>query len=43
MRKIFILYSSAGSFENWRPDQDKFPDSVKGKPLDGWLVLFFPF
>ena len=31
-----ICYISAGSFENWRPDVDKFPASVKGKPLDGW-------
>jgi hypothetical protein len=31
-----ICYISAGSFENWRPDVQKFPASVKGKPLDGW-------
>jgi len=31
-------YCSAGSFEDWRPDKNRFPDSVKGKPLDGWLV-----
>jgi hypothetical protein len=37
------LYFSAGSFENWRPDNRSFPDSVKGNPLDGWLVLFSPF
>ena len=27
---------SGGSWENWRPDKGDFPDSVKGKTLDGW-------
>ena len=36
--KTVICYFSAGSFEDWRPDKDRFPDSVKGKPLDGWSV-----
>lgn len=31
-----ICYISAGSFENWRPDAGRFPDSVKGRALDGW-------
>ena len=31
-----ICYFSAGSWEDWRADADAFPDSVKGKPLDGW-------
>ena len=31
-----ICYFSAGSFENWRPDADRFPSRVLGRPLDGW-------
>jgi hypothetical protein len=31
-----ICYLSAGSAENWRPDYSRFPESVKGNPLDGW-------
>ena len=31
-----ICYFSAGSYENWRPDANKFPKSVLGTPLDGW-------
>ena len=31
-----ICYFSAGSFEDWRADADSFPESVKGRPLDGW-------
>ena len=27
---------SAGSSEDWRPDDDRFPDRVRGKKLDGW-------
>ncbi|HEU5109662.1 MAG TPA: endo alpha-1,4 polygalactosaminidase [Micromonosporaceae bacterium] len=34
-RKV-ICYVSAGSYENWRPDRGRFPDSVLGDPLDGW-------
>jgi hypothetical protein len=34
-RKV-ICYISAGSWENWRPDKNAFPESVKGRPLDGW-------
>ncbi len=33
-RKI-ICYFSAGSYENWRPDADKFPKGVLGK-TNGW-------
>ncbi|KXS18615.1 glycoside hydrolase family 114 protein, partial [Gonapodya prolifera JEL478] len=29
-------YFSAGSFENWRPDSNIFPQSVIGKQLVGW-------
>lgn len=31
-----ICYFSAGSVEDWRPDADRFPDAVIGKPMDGW-------
>jgi hypothetical protein len=34
--RIVICYFSAGSWENYRPDKDAFPSSVKGKKLDGW-------
>jgi len=34
--KHLICYLSAGSWENWRPDKDAFPPSVRGKPLAGW-------
>ncbi len=34
--KKTICYMSAGSWENWRPDRALFPESVKGRPLDGW-------
>lgn len=31
-----MCYFSAGSYEDWRPDADKFPASVLGKELKGW-------
>lgn len=31
-----VCYFSGGSSEDWRPDFDQFPASVKGKSLDGW-------
>src|SRR5437660_6456981 len=34
-RKV-TCYLDAGSWEKFRPDAAKFPDSVKGKPLNGW-------
>lgn len=34
--KHVICYLSAGSYENWRPDANKFPASVLGRNLDGW-------
>lgn len=34
-RKV-ICYFSAGSFENWRPDKDKFAPSDLGETLEGW-------
>ncbi|GFP56429.1 hypothetical protein ACSS6W_006711 [Trichoderma asperelloides] len=34
--KKVICYFSAGSYENFRPDKDRFNESDLGKPLDGW-------
>ena len=34
--RMVVCYFSAGSWENWRPDQGTFPAAVKGKTLDGW-------
>lgn len=34
-RKV-VCYTSAGSFEDWRPDAAQFPSAVKGNALDGW-------
>jgi len=34
-RKV-VCYISAGSWEDWRPDADRFPESVKGNNLSGW-------
>jgi hypothetical protein len=34
--KVVICYMSAGSWENYRDDADKFPQSVLGNTLDGW-------
>ncbi len=34
-RKV-VCYISAGSYENWRPDEADFPASVLGDPLDDW-------
>jgi len=31
-----ICYISVGSWEDWRPDKDKFPQEVLGKDYDGW-------
>jgi len=31
-----VCYFSAGSFEEWRPDADRFPSWALGRPLDGW-------
>lgn len=33
---MVVCYISAGSWENWRPDADKFPKRVLGKSLSGW-------
>ncbi|MEH6458540.1 endo alpha-1,4 polygalactosaminidase [Chitinimonas sp. JJ19] len=34
--RTVICYFSAGSYENWRPDANQFPQAALGKPLDGW-------
>jgi hypothetical protein len=31
-----VCYVSAGSWEEWRPDADRFPSEVIGQELDGW-------
>jgi hypothetical protein len=31
-----VCYVNAGAWEDWRPDADRYPATVKGKPLDGW-------
>lgn len=34
--KIPICYISVGSWENWRPDKNDYPQRLLGKALDGW-------
>jgi len=34
--KKVICYFSAGSYEDWRDDANKFPSEVLGKDMDGW-------
>jgi len=34
--RVVIAYFSAGSWEEWRPDANRFPASVKGNDLEGW-------
>jgi len=34
-RKV-VCYISAGSWENWRPDADDFPDELLGNDYEGW-------
>jgi endo-alpha-1,4-polygalactosaminidase (GH114 family) len=34
-RKV-VCYISAGSWEDWRPDADEFPEAVLGKDYLGW-------
>jgi hypothetical protein len=34
--RIVICYFSAGSYEDWRPDKDRYPSEILGKNLDGW-------
>lgn len=41
--KHVVAYFSAGSYEDWRPDADKFPNNVKGRsngwPGEKWLDI----
>jgi len=34
--RIVICYFSAGSWEDWREDKEKFPEFILGKALSGW-------
>lgn len=34
--RTVICYFSAGSYENWRPDKDRYPAGILGRNLDGW-------
>jgi len=34
--RIVICYLSAGSWEEFRPDKDEYPESILGNTLDGW-------
>ncbi|WP_232819310.1 endo alpha-1,4 polygalactosaminidase [Saccharospirillum mangrovi] len=34
--RFVICYFSAGSYENWRDDEDEFAGNELGKTLDGW-------
>lgn len=31
-----VCYFSAGSYEDWREDADRYTDDLLGSPLDGW-------
>ena len=31
-----VCYISVGSYEDWRPDADQFPEAVLGKDYEGW-------
>jgi hypothetical protein len=33
---VVICYFSAGSYEDWRPDEAEFPAAAIGNPLEGW-------
>lgn len=34
--RVVICYFSAGSWENWRGDAERFPEEVLGNTLEGW-------
>ncbi|MAU12542.1 MAG: endo alpha-1,4 polygalactosaminidase [Anaerolineaceae bacterium] len=34
--RVVICYFSAGTYEDWRPDVDDFPEAILGKPLEDW-------
>ena len=31
-----VCYVDVGTWEDWRPDADRFPDAALGKKVDGW-------
>ncbi|TMR96874.1 endo alpha-1,4 polygalactosaminidase [Nonomuraea basaltis] len=31
-----VCYISAGTYEDWRPDESRFPEEVLGEPLEEW-------
>jgi hypothetical protein len=31
-----VCYINAGAWEKWRPDASRYPENVRGRPLDGW-------
>ena len=41
--RVVICYFSAGSWENWRPDADQYPQEIKGRsngwPGEKWLDI----
>ena len=41
--RVVICYFSAGSWENWRPDADQYPNEVRGRgngwPGEKWLDI----
>lgn len=34
--RVVVCYFSAGSYENWRPDEGDYPMAALGDPLDDW-------
>lgn len=34
--KLVMCYISAGSWENWRPDADQYPQALLGQPYTDW-------
>lgn len=34
--KLVVCYISAGSWEDWRPDADNYPEMILGKNYSGW-------
>ena len=34
--RVVICYFSAGTYEDWRPDKDSFPEEVLGNPFPDW-------
>jgi hypothetical protein len=35
-KRFVVCYLSAGSWEDWRSDADRFPESILGKDYEGW-------